>query len=146
MEAWSVGGLGIAKNAFVGGALNVAGVATAKITTESTSISSGSLVVSGGVGVAKNAFVGGALNVAGASTLTGIVTAAATTVSNGVSSGSLITSGGLGVAGNAWVGGTLNVAGVATAKIETESTSISWLSSLRQAYVASSYRFLLHGF
>lgn len=49
------GGIGIEKNANVGGSLSV------NSTTQSSSISSGSIVTSGGLGVAKNAYFGGSL-------------------------------------------------------------------------------------
>jgi hypothetical protein len=64
-------------------------------TTESTSTSTGALVVSGGLGV------GGRLNVAGATNITN------TTESTSTSTGALVVSGGLGVAKNIVAGGTV---------------------------------------
>ena len=51
----TAGGVGIAKNAYVGANLRVLG------TTEATSTTTGSTVLSGGLGVAKNVFIGGTL-------------------------------------------------------------------------------------
>jgi hypothetical protein len=51
----TAGGVGIAKNAYVGANLRVLG------TTEATSTTTGSTVLSGGLGVAKNVHVGGEL-------------------------------------------------------------------------------------
>jgi hypothetical protein len=64
-------------------------------TAESTSTSTGALVVSGGVGV------GGRLNVAGATSIT------STTESTSTSTGALVVSGGVGVAKNIVAGGTV---------------------------------------
>jgi hypothetical protein len=64
-------------------------------TAESTSISTGALVVSGGLGV------GGRLNVGGATNITN------TTESTSISTGALISNGGLGVAKNIVAGGTV---------------------------------------
>lgn len=46
-------------------------VTTLNNTTQSTSTSSGALVVAGGVGIAKNLYVGGDFNIAGSQTITG---------------------------------------------------------------------------
>jgi hypothetical protein len=51
----TAGGVGIAKNAYVGANLRVIG------TTEATNVATGSTVLSGGLGVAKNVFIGGDL-------------------------------------------------------------------------------------
>ena len=67
----------------VGGAVLVTGISTFENTTESTSSTTGALIVSGGVGIAKSLNVGGNLSVAGTITYddvtnvdsTGIVTA-----------------------------------------------------------------------
>ena len=67
----------------VGGAVLVAGISTFENTAESTSSTTGALIVSGGVGIAKSLNVGGNLSVAGTITYddvtnvdsTGIVTA-----------------------------------------------------------------------
>ena len=49
----------------VGGAVLVAGISTFENTTQSTSSTTGALIVSGGVGIAKSLNVGGNLSVAG---------------------------------------------------------------------------------
>jgi hypothetical protein len=72
-------------------------------TAESTSTSTGALVVSGGVGV------GGRLNVAGATSIT------STTASTSTSTGALVVSGGLGVAKNIFSGGNIVASGTVTA-------------------------------
>ena len=67
----------------VGGAVLVTGISTFENTTQSTSSTTGALIVSGGVGIAKSLNVGGNLSVAGTITYddvtnvdsTGIVTA-----------------------------------------------------------------------
>ena len=81
------GGIGVAKAAFVGGAVNVMDATT------STSVSTGSLITAGGIGVAKAAFIGGAVNVMD------------TTESVSAVTGSLITAGGIGVAKNVFASG-----------------------------------------
>ena len=85
------GGVGIAKNLFVGTDLNIAGASTltgavgmastltvadvvsVDDTTDSTDTVTGSFHTDGGVGIAKKLFVGTDLNIAGASTLSGAV-------------------------------------------------------------------------
>jgi len=82
------GGVGIAKNLFVGGGAEVtglttitgvldanssaeiAGITTVQDTTQASSTSTGALIVSGGVGVAKNLFVGGGAELTGITTIT----------------------------------------------------------------------------
>jgi hypothetical protein len=121
----TAGGIGVSKNANVGGTLKVAGASTLAITTEASSTTSGSVIVSGGMGVSKAVWVGGLVNIGG------VATAAVTTEATTSSLGSLVTMGGLGVAKNANVGGTLKVAGastltgVVTAAANTGSTSVS---------------------
>ena len=48
----------------------ITGAVTISDTTESTSTTTGALIVSGGVGIAKNVFIGGTLNVTGVATFT----------------------------------------------------------------------------
>jgi len=69
------GGLGIVKNVFIGGNITIAGDFTANNasaqfasltitdTTDSSSVSTGALVVPGGLGIAKKVFVGGATTI-----------------------------------------------------------------------------------
>ena len=55
----TAGGVGIAKDVFLGGIFNVDN------TTQSTSNTSGSIITAGGVGIAKNVTIGGSVNVHG---------------------------------------------------------------------------------
>jgi hypothetical protein len=122
------------------GTLDASGAANFNATTESTSSTSGAVIVDGGLGVAKNAFVGGTLNSTGAlsvnsnftasaagvvvvgSTLdvTGVVNLNNTTTSTTNTSGALIVDGGLGLTenlnmgGNADVDGSMTVGGTST--------------------------------
>ena len=48
------GGLGVSKNADVGGTLKVAGISTITATTASTTITTGALISGGGLGVNQN--------------------------------------------------------------------------------------------
>ena len=57
------GGIGVEKNANIGGMLNVTGITTISDTTQSTSKDTGCLILGGGLGVEKNANIGGTLNV-----------------------------------------------------------------------------------
>ena len=101
----TAGGLGVVKNAYVGGIVDVAN------TTQSTSISSGALIVDGGAGIAKNLYVGG------------IVDVTDTTQSTSVTTGALIVDGGAGIAKNMYVGGDMQVTGNLT--ILGSNTSLS---------------------
>jgi len=118
------GGLGVAKNAYVGGNTVITGqvsAASSGITGDSSSLTihatgtddatnttSGVAVISGGVGIAKNTHVGGDLHVTGSGSLgsstvtgdisTGTLHVTSTLDSTDTSSGSAIVSGGLGVA------------------------------------------------
>jgi hypothetical protein len=84
--------------------LGVTGTSTFTNTTESTSTSNGSIVVSGGVGIAKNLNVGQQITTSGLG-VTGTSTFTNTTESTSTSNGSIVVSGGVGIAKN------LNVAG-----------------------------------
>jgi hypothetical protein len=80
------GGVGVAKNLWVGGSLGVASGVTFTNSTNSSSTTTGALVVSGGVGVAKNLWVGGTINAIGGltasgATFTGLITLAGATSS-----------------------------------------------------------------
>jgi hypothetical protein len=90
------GGLGVAKDAYIGGTLN-ANTLNMTSTIESTDTTTGSFIVDGGLGVVKNTNVGGILKTWN------------TTQSTDSQTGSLITSGGLGVTKDVYIGGTLNV-------------------------------------
>lgn len=102
------GGVGIAKNTYIGGLLNVAGQINAAATTDATTAATGAFITAGGIGVAKAAWVGGLLNVAGQ------VSAAATTDSTSITTGALVTAGGAGIAKAIFGGTTLDMAGAAT--------------------------------
>ena len=82
-------------------------------TTESTSTSTGALIVSGGAGIAANLYVGGN------STISGNVNISKNTESTSTSSGTLIVTGGAGISANLYVGGNVNISKT------TESTSTS---------------------
>jgi len=101
----TAGGLGVVKNVYVGGIVDVSN------TTQSTSVSSGALIVDGGAGIAKNLYVGG------------IVDVTDTTQSTSVTTGALIVDGGAGVAKNMYVGGDMQVTGNLT--ILGSNTSLS---------------------
>lgn len=64
--------------------------------TDSSSTSTGALIVPGGVGIAKNVYIGQALNVASATDATS------------TSTGSIVTSGGIGVAKSVYIGGSFS--------------------------------------
>jgi hypothetical protein len=112
------GGLGVAKNIYVGG-LNVT-----VNTTDATTTTSGALQVSGGVGIVKDVWIGGTLNVGTDLIVTGDITSIGgtvnfvnTTVSTSTSTGALVVSGGVGI------GGALYTGGIATFVNSTVSTS-----------------------
>ena len=102
------------------------GAVNVDATTESTSITSGALIVDGGAGVAKNLFVGDAIDVTkdlkvgaaatitGAASIAGAVSITNNTSSTSTSSGALVVTGGVGVAGDIFVGAGLSVAGTLT--------------------------------
>lgn len=90
----AIGGIQTGGSASIGDVLNVGG------TTDSSSSSTGSLIVKGGVGIAKKLYVGGATNIVD------------TTASSSSSTGALIVAGGAGIGGNLYVGGTINVPNV----------------------------------
>jgi hypothetical protein len=85
-------------------------------TTNSTSSSTGALIVSGGVGVGQNLFVGGTASVAGLTRVTN------TTGSTGSSTGALVVSGGVGIGQNLFVAGSMNVGstGPITANVDLD--------------------------
>ena len=111
----------------------ITGAVTISDTTESTSTTTGALIVSGGVGIAKNVFIGGTLGVTGVATFTaqpivstltaslpvfsdgskGLVSNAMTGTGNVVMSASPTLTGTIGAA-SMTLSGTLGVTGVAT--------------------------------
>jgi hypothetical protein len=123
------GGVGIAKNTYIGENLNVSGITSVTDTTDSSSSITGSVILSGGVGIAKKLYVGSTLNVTGATLLnntlgiSGVTSVTNTTQSTSTITGATVISGGLGVAKAVYIGETLNVAGVTSITNTTQSTS-----------------------
>jgi uncharacterized protein Veg len=123
------GGVGIAKNTYIGGNVNVSGTTSITNTTDSSSSITGSVILSGGVGIAKKLYIGSTLNVAGATLLSntlgisGVTSVTDTTQSTSTITGATVISGGLGVARAVNIGGTLNVAGITSITDTTQSTS-----------------------
>jgi hypothetical protein len=133
-----LGGAGIGKNLYVGGALNVnttsffngsitansgytgSGLMSLTNVTNSTTTANGALVVSGGVGIGLDVKIGGSVSVTGTSNLIGavdtdgIMNVNNTTESLDVNTGALIVDGGLAIKKSVNIGGSLNVASNAT--------------------------------
>ena len=86
----------------VGGAVLVTGISTFENTTQSTSSTTGALIVSGGVGIAKSLNVGGNLSVAGTITYDDVTN---------VDSVGIVTARGGFEIGEAGVGGTITAVG-----------------------------------
>jgi hypothetical protein len=123
------GGVGINKNAYVGGNLDVTGTTLLRWNTSidgdlnvaegvnlnstenSTSSTTGALVVHGGVGIAENLNVGGNFEVTGTTSFTGAQAITDTTESVSTTTGALTVAGGVGINKNAYVGGNLDVNG-----------------------------------
>lgn len=93
------------------------GPVTTTDATNSTSITTGSIITAGGIGATKALWVGGLANIAGVATL-----ANATDSSSSTTGGTIIT-GGAGIAKKLYVGTTANIGGVLTAADATASTS-----------------------
>jgi hypothetical protein len=116
------GGVGIAKDVYIGGTLFYSNQLNLASTTNSTSTTTGALVVTGGVGIGGNLNVGGNVHFYNTST------------SSGTTSGAVIIDGGLGVGGdsyftNIFVGGSAvltdaNFKGVADIRAGTD-TAVS---------------------
>ena len=112
----------------VSGASTFGGAITVNATTDSTSTSTGSLIVKGGIAAAKQLRVGTALTVGSTGTFTGAVTINSTTQSSSTSTGALIVKGGAGVAKNLYVGGNTVITGNLTVNGTTttvESTNLA---------------------
>jgi enhancing lycopene biosynthesis protein 2 len=105
------GGLGVAKNTFVGGTMNIQGITEITNTTDSTSTSTGAFIVDGGLGVAKNANLNSttvsSIQVNGTTGITGITTITNTTNSNSTSNGAIVVNGGMGLKNDIFCGGCL---------------------------------------
>ena len=87
----------------VGGAVLVTGISTFENTTQSTSSTTGALIVSGGVGIAKSLNVGGNLSVGGTITYDD--------VTNVDSTGIVTARGGFEIGATSGVGGTITAVG-----------------------------------
>lgn len=112
----------------VSGASTFGGAITVNATTDSTSTSTGSLIVKGGIAAAKQLRVGTALTVGSTGTFTGAVTINSTTESSSTGTGALIVKGGAGVAKNLYVGGNTVITGNLTVNGTTttvESTNLA---------------------
>ena len=92
-------------------------------TTQSTSTSSGALVVNGGLGLGKNLNVGGTSTFKGPVGFASPVTITDNTQSTDTATGALIVSGGLGIQKNLHVGGTAILAKMTSVKDTSESSS-----------------------
>jgi hypothetical protein len=88
-------------------------------TTNSTSTSTGALILDGGAGIVKDVFIGGALNVAGA------FISSATTDSTTSTTGALTTAGGLGIAKALFVGTNLSVVGATDSTTSTTGSLVT---------------------
>jgi len=105
-------------------AVNITGQLKLVNTTQSTSTTTGALVVSGGVGIAQNLNVGGTLNITGATTLSSTlgVTGATTLSSTLGVTGSSIFYSNVSINGPTTLNSTLNVSGVSTFASQIKST------------------------
>ena len=99
------GGVGIAKNVDVGGALQSEGILYVKDATDSTSKITGAVQIDGGVGIIKNLSVGANAQVEGITYLVN------TTQSTSAITGALQVDGGVGILKDVFITGNLNVAG-----------------------------------
>jgi len=89
-------------------------------TNDSTSITTGALIVSGGVGVAKNLFVGGTTSVNTVS-ITSTVDSVSTTT------GALLVAGGVGIGKSVTIGGTMTSASVAATNLVVTNSTVTGL-------------------
>lgn len=121
------GGVGIAKNLYAGGNLNITGSGTINDTltvakqtainesVNSTSTSTGALVVTGGAGIGGNIYGGGSLNIASNGTIQGQLTVTQSTALNST----------LTVSGETLLDNRTRVSGITTFTNTTNSTSCS---------------------
>ena len=136
------GGIGIAKNANIGGNINVGGNSIIQGTYESHNIQTGSLVLGGGIGIAKNTNIGGNINIGGNSIIDGNMNIGKntsiignldvgkkvhindTTQSINSNTGSLLINGGLGIKKNINVDGSVVLTNANEILYVTGSTTI----------------------
>jgi len=130
------GGVGIGKNLTIGGNLTLSGaggqaqggIAAGSITTtnltvtgpsvfytttNSTSTTTGALVIAGGVGIAQDLVLGGQLVFSGQGNQLRVSTLGVTSSTNSTSTttGAAVVTGGVGIGGDVWIGGQLHFAG-----------------------------------
>ena len=125
------GGAGIGLQLRVGGAttltgaaqinntLGVTGITSITNTTDASSVSTGSLVLSGGLGVASQLRVGGNVTFGSSS----ILNVTNTTASSATNNGALIVGGGVGIGGKLYVGSDMSVGGTMVVSGQTTFSS-----------------------
>lgn len=101
----------------VNGGITTAGPIVTTNTTQSTSSTTGALIVTGGAGIGGDMFTDGSLEVGGD------ISNLSVNNSTSPTTGAIKTPGGIGVAKAAWVGGLMNIAGQVSAAAVTDSTS-----------------------
>ena len=119
----------------VGGAVLVAGISTFENTTQSTSSTTGALIISGGVGIAKSLNVGGNLSVGGTITyddVTNIDSVGIVTARGGFEIGAS------GVGGTITATGQAEFAGVVTASSATFTNNVN-ISGITTVGVLTAY-------
>jgi hypothetical protein len=106
--------LGVSPAGVLSTALTVVGTSgqvLLPLSIDSTTASTGALVVTGGVGIGSTLTVGGISNHLGASNFSGITKVLSATASTSTTNGALVVTGGTGIGGNLNVGGDCNVLG-----------------------------------
>ena len=112
--------LGVSPAGVLSTALTVVGTSgqvLLPLSIDSTTASTGALVVTGGVGIGSTLTVGGTSNLLGASNFSGITRVLSATASTTTTNGALVVTGGTGI------GGALNVAGITRVLSATASTT-----------------------
>ena len=119
------GGVGIAKDIFVGDAIDVAKDLKVGAAASFTGIvtTTGDLYVGDSIDVANDVLVGSA------ATIAGVVKITDSTSSTSTSTGALIVSGGAGIAGDVWIGAGLSVAGTLTHEDVTSIDSVGLITA-----------------
>lgn len=109
----TTGGLGVVKNATIGGALNLSSTSTNTSTLavsgsyDASSSTTGSITTTGGLGVAKSIYAGGAIRTSSTATNTSTLIVSGTYDATSSTTGSITTVGGIGVAKNVYAGGSI---------------------------------------